>query len=200
VLSVGKRWQAFSICGTLHQRPVQVSSGFLQLSRRHGAGTNMRGDSWAMTGKPVVVWSGTLLSRALLAVALVAGTPASAQEVIVNPDVADRSISRRAVRAIFSMRLRQWPDGKPVRVFVLPDRNPVHVSFAKNRLNTFPHQLRRSWDLLVYSGSGQAPTVVETPAEMLQKVSSTTGAIGYLPEGQLTEGGKDEQVHILEIR
>jgi ABC-type phosphate transport system substrate-binding protein len=142
----------------------------------------------------------TAFSRSWLALGLLLCSPALAQEVIVNANVADRSVSQSSVRAIFSMRMRQWQDGTPVKVFVLPDQNPVHVSFAKGRLNTFPHQLRRSWDLLVYSGSGQAPTVVESPTEMLQKVSSTAGAIGYLPEDYLKKGDKNEQFRILQIR
>lgn len=140
------------------------------------------------------------LSRCWLIVGLAVCAPAMAQEVIVNPDVGDRSVSQSSLRAIFSMRMRQWQDGKPIRVFVLPGESAAHVSFSKSVLNTFPYQLKRSWDLMVYSGSGQAPTEVGSPAEMLQKVSSTPGAIGYLPENYLIEGGKNENVRILEVR
>lgn len=142
----------------------------------------------------------TMLSRCWLVLGLAVCTPVMAQEVIVNPDVADRSVSQSSLRAIFSMRMRQWPTGKPIKVFVLPSENTVHVSFSKSVLNTFPYQLKRSWDLMVYSGSGQAPTEVGSPQEMLQKVSSTPGAIGYLPENYLIEGGKNENVRILEVR
>lgn len=144
----------------------------------------------------------SVLSACWLAVSLaILCSTAIAQEVIVNPDVADRSVSQSTLRAIFSMHTRQWPNGKPVKVFVLPDEDTVHISFAKGVLNTFPHQLRRSWDLLVYSGYGQAPTVVESPKEMLQKVSSTPGAIGYLPEEYMIKGGnKNENVLIIQVR
>lgn len=153
-----------------------------------------------MTKDCIGVFPRTALAVCWLVWSLAAAAPALAQEVIVNADVADRTVSANTLRAIFSMRLRQWPSGKPVKVFVLPDENTVHVLFAKRVLNTFPHQLRRSWDLLVFSGSGQAPTVVESPKEMLLKVSSTPGAIGYLPDNYLQEGGKNESVHILEVR
>lgn len=153
-----------------------------------------------MTKRRIGVLLQIALARSWLALSLLLCAPVLAQEVIVNAGVANRSVSQSTVRAIFSMRMRQWQDGRPVKVFVLPDQNSVHVSFAKSRLNTFPHQLRRSWDLLVYSGSGQAPTVVESPTEMLKKVSSTAGAIGYLPEDYLNEGDKNGQVRILEIR
>lgn len=106
-----------------------------------------------------------------------------AQQVIVNPDVKEQSMSLNGVRAVFFMRLVQWPDdGKPIRVFVLPDKNPLHISFSKNQLNAFPRQLRRSWDRLVFSGTGQSPTVVENEQEMRDKVANTSGAIGYVQE------------------
>ncbi len=127
-------------------------------------------------------------------------SPATAVEVIVNSDGAIQSISQSTLRAIFTMHLRQWPNGKPIRVFVLPEDNAVHVAFSKEVLNTFPYQLKRSWDVLVFSGSGQAPTVVNSPGEMLLKVSTIPGAIGYLPDNYPLEGVKNENVRILEPR
>lgn len=153
-----------------------------------------------MATRSVGVFTRAVLAVGGLLLSLTVAVPVRAQEVIVNADVVDRSASQNTLRAIFNMRQRQWPSGKPVKVFVLPDDNALHVLFAKRVLNTYPHQLRRSWDLLVFSGSGQAPTVVESPKEMLLKVSSTPGAVGYLPDNYLEEGGKNENVHILEVR
>lgn len=140
------------------------------------------------------------LSCCWFALFLFASVPVQAVELIVNSDISAQPISQSTLRAIFSMHLRQWPNGKPIRVYVLPDDNQIHVSFAKEVLNTFPHQLRRSWDVLVFSGSGQAPSVVQTPEEMLQKVASTPGAIGYLPSKYPIEGAEHENVRIVEPR
>lgn len=110
---------------------------------------------------------------------------ACAQEVVVNPSVQERALTRGALRAIFSMRLRTWPDGSSIKVFVLGDNSPLHVKFSKNILNVFPYQLRRTWNRLVYSGTGQAPIQVESIKEIVEQVASTPGAIGYLPEGKV---------------
>ncbi|ADJ28718.1 substrate-binding domain-containing protein [Nitrosococcus watsonii] len=106
-----------------------------------------------------------------------------AQEVIVNPDAPEMKLTRSTLRAIFSMRLRTWPDGSLIKVFVLSDNSPLHIQFSKKILNIFPYQLRRTWDRLVYSGTGQAPIEVDSIKEMGNKVASTPGAIGYLPGG-----------------
>lgn len=107
----------------------------------------------------------------------------NAQEVVVNLNVSEIELTRSSLRSIFGMRLRTWPDGSLIRVFVLSDHSPLHVQFSKKILNIFPYQLRRTWDRLVYSGTGQAPTEMGSIQEMGDKVASTPGAIGYLPDG-----------------
>lgn len=113
---------------------------------------------------------------------------------IVNHSIKQSSISRNGLSAIFKMRLRQWSDGSTISVFVLGDDNPIHKQFCKNILNVFPHQMRRSWNKLVFSGTGQEPMVVADEEEMIEKVGSTPGAVGYL-------NGKDitENIKVLEI-
>ena len=100
--------------------------------------------------------------------------------VIVYPHVHEQYLTLNQVRAIFSMRLHAWPDGAPIKVFVLKDRDPIHIAFCKKVLNVFPHQLRWAWDRLVYSGTGQAPFQVDSEEKMRAKVASTPGSVGYL--------------------
>lgn len=131
----------------------------------------------------------TLMLCALLVVlAAVAGGIATAQTrtpdvvVIVHPDAVGE-IDAAQLRAIYTMRLRQWPDGQPLRVFALPDGHPTHARFAEQSLRILPHLLRRSWDRLVFSGTGQAPTEVASEAQMIERVAMTPGAIGYVTGG-----------------
>lgn len=130
----------------------------------------------------------------LFAVAL-AVRPAAAIDVIVNSQVAIKSIPRGTLRAVFGMRLVKWPDGTPVSVFVLADGNPVHVFFCKEVLGIYPYQLRQSWDRLVYSGTGQAPNEVESEEEMQARVATTPGAIGYMRRSVT-----DERVRVVQVR
>jgi len=106
---------------------------------------------------------------------------------VVNSALTQNSVSRNGLSAIFRMRLRQWQDGSPITVFVLRDNNPLHQQFCKQVLNVFPHQMRRSWNKLVFSGTGQAPVTVASKEEMVDKIASTPGAIGYLSDEDITE-------------
>lgn len=131
----------------------------------------------------------------LLCSLLTAGTAQAADAVITHPGNANTTLPLSSVRAIFSMRLNTWPDGTQVTVFVLPDRHPAHARFSRTVLKMLPYRLRREWDRLVFSGTGIAPIEVKDEAEMLRRVGSTPGSIGYLDEGLV-----DETIRTLVVR
>lgn len=116
-------------------------------------------------------------------------------EIVTNSSVHEKTLPKSSLRAIFGMRLHTWPDGTAIRVFVMPDDAPLHATFSKEKLNVFPYQLRSAWDRLVFSGTGQAPDTVTSPEEMLARVASTPGAIGYLIKSKT-----DGRVNVLEIK
>ncbi|QKS31474.1 MAG: hypothetical protein HT579_03410 [Candidatus Accumulibacter similis] len=115
--------------------------------------------------------------------------------VIAHPATPEDSIPRASLRAILGMRLQRWPGETPVKVFVLADEVPEHATFSKSVLQVFPQQLRMAWDRQVFSGQGQYPEVVASPQEMLARVASTPGAIGYVKASEVTPN-----VRVLKIR
>lgn len=120
----------------------------------------------------------------LLVCLLIAGSSANVQaqsaQIIVNPALQSVALDRDLLRAIFTMRLRAWPGGAPVRVFVLPDNNPLSDRFYREQLGMYSYVLRAAWDRMVFTGTGLAPTVVATEEEMRRRVRETPGAIGYV--------------------
>ena len=110
-------------------------------------------------------------------------TGALSQQLIVHPGLDLTAMKAERVRAMFTMRSRRWLDGTPVRVFVLPDQDSLHREFAKKILRVLPYRLRMAWDRAVFSGTGQAPTEVQNEAEILDRVSTTPGAVGYVSDG-----------------
>jgi len=115
--------------------------------------------------------------------------------IVTHPGVSEKVLSVNSLRSIFSMHLKTWPDGTKIRVFVLPDDDPLHQRFSKEKLNVFPYQLRSNWDRLVFSGTGQAPIKVNSSEEMLARVAGTPGAIGYLWRANI-----NENVNVLQIK
>ncbi len=104
----------------------------------------------------------------------------SSVKIFINQSVPDKQYSLADVRAIFAMRKTRWNDGNKIQVFVLPDNNPLHRELTKSKLKMFPHQFRRIWDRLIFSGVGHGPNEVETIEDMRHKIETVPGAIGYL--------------------
>ncbi len=100
-------------------------------------------------------------------------------EIIVNASVPERPYTVNDLRAIFAMQRPTWSNGERIHVFVFADDAPIHREFTKTRLNMFPHQFRRIWDRLLFSGTGQPPRQVSSPDEMIEKISTTPNSIGY---------------------
>jgi hypothetical protein len=119
----------------------------------------------------------------------------AAQELIVNQAPLNAWISQNEARLYFTMRRPLWDNNQPVKVFVLPDDHPLHRQFVKSVLGLFPYQLRQVWDRQLFSGTGQAPITVATEQEMLERVASTPGGIGYA-----ASGAAYSQVRTLEVR
>ncbi len=115
---------------------------------------------------------------------------------IAHPDVTTSTLSATHARLLFGMRLHQWENQQPVKVFVLPDNHPVHDNYCKSVLHVFPHQLRTVWNRQIYSGTGQAPVEVKNEEEMLERVANTPGAVGYVSR----EKADKSKVRLIEVR
>ena len=100
--------------------------------------------------------------------------------VIAHPSVAIEQLNLFQLRKIFSMKQTNWPGGQGVKVFVLNSKSTIHLNFCKSLLKMFPYQLDQIWNKLTYSGLGDPPVTVDSMEEMLERVSQTPGAIGYL--------------------
>jgi hypothetical protein len=111
---------------------------------------------------------------------LPANAMAGSVDILISPDQAKNHLDRTLLRAIFAMRLRQWPDGTAVHVFVLPDHDAATDRFCREQLGTYPYVMRDTWDRMVFTGTGLAPTVVASEQEMRERIRSTPGAIGYV--------------------
>ncbi|NOQ15955.1 MAG: hypothetical protein GQ581_02750 [Methyloprofundus sp.] len=109
--------------------------------------------------------------------------PSRALGIITHPENTAQLKTITNLRSIFSMRTLYWPNGERIKVIVLPDDHPLHKQFVKEKLQLFPHQLRRTWNRKTYTGTGQAPITVDSIAEMQKLVNQTKNSIGYIDRG-----------------
>ncbi|PCM44953.1 substrate-binding domain-containing protein [Marinobacter sp. ANT_B65] len=121
----------------------------------------------------------------------------SAPKVILNNDADITRLDSASLTQIFAMQIRKWPNGLAIQVFTLPSENDLHREFVVNRLHIQAHQLDRIWNRMLFTGTGKAPAVVNSQAEMVEMIQSTPGAIGYTsadyPTGSIVTLGDKEQ-------
>ncbi len=135
-----------------------------------------------------------ILNTALLLLTLFLAQSAEAFQIVAHKSVSVESLKVSQLGRIYSMRQLRWADRQAIVVYVLPSKHPLHQKFSKNLLSIFPYKLDLIWNKLIFSGLGVAPKVVNAQRELLQAVSSTPGAIGYL---EILD--KEEQVNVIEL-
>lgn len=112
---------------------------------------------------------------------LVLPISAFAEPVLIHhPDITGENLNTPTLVRIYAMQKRVWSNSTPVRVFALPNDNPLHKAFVHNYLRMQPYQLDRLWYRLIFSGTGARPEEVTSVEEMLERVRTTPGAIGYI--------------------
>ena len=127
---------------------------------------------------------------AFMLIALFSNTSLASAQVIIHPSVEVDRLDAQTLSRIYAMQIKSWENGESIRVFVFPSRSKLHRSFIISKLKMQPHQLDRLWNRLIFTGTGRAPTIVKSEAEMLQKIQTTPGAIGYVGENAKVQGVK----------
>lgn len=103
---------------------------------------------------------------------------ADSVSLVVNDDVEIEHISFDELRAVFGLRQLFWSEGVPAIVYVLDGDS--HRLFCRDVLKVYPHQLKKGWDRMEYTGRASIPQVVESEYELLELVGKTPGSIGYI--------------------
>lgn len=117
----------------------------------------------------------------LLLLALAAFAPAQAQvAVIAHPGVADASVDTGTLIGIYSLDKTRWSDGSAIVPF---DAATAAQEAFYGALGQSANQFKKVWLRKKLSGEGQPPESLGSDAEILAKVASTPGAVGFVSAG-----------------
>ena len=114
--------------------------------------------------------------------------------LVVNDNVEIEQISIDSLRAIYSLRQLTWPDGTEITTFVLDIDGDTHRQFCRDLLKVYPHQLKKGWDRMEYTGRARGPQIVQNEQMLLDLVKQIPGAIGYVPRAI-----KAPNVHVISV-
>ncbi len=116
--------------------------------------------------------------------------PANAGIVfIAHKTVVVDTLSKTDIKKIFLGNTLTWDNESEV-IFVVLELPEVYKIFTKEYTKKTPSQYGRYWKKQVFTGKGSAPKTVNTEKEVIDFVSGTEGAIGYVSSSIKTDGVK----------
>jgi ABC-type phosphate transport system substrate-binding protein len=108
--------------------------------------------------------------------------------VIVNKSVKVSSLSSSAITSIYKLDKKAWDDGKKIVVFDSKE------SGTKEKFYSFIGQsqveIKKIWMKSQLTGEGKAPESLANSDDIVSKVGSTPGAIGFADKSKITDNVK----------
>ncbi len=98
----------------------------------------------------------------------------------------EQELTGDALKKIFLGKKKSWDDGTKIVIAVLKG-GEIHEAFMSERLKKKPSQFTIYWKQLVFTGRGVMPKSFENEKGLIEFVSSTKGAIGYISEEKATQ-------------
>ncbi len=99
--------------------------------------------------------------------------------VIVHKDVPVDRITRTELIDLYTGDARHWDDGRPIVPFTLQMKTAAQESFFK-LIGRSPFRMKSIWMKRMLSGEGDPPESMPSESAVVERVSSTPGAIGYV--------------------
>lgn len=107
--------------------------------------------------------------------------------VIANPNVAVVSITKAELHDIFTGASTSLKDNLQV-IPVLLKQGPVQEEFLNLYIGKSDNGFRAGWRGILFSGQGMMPKTLDSEAAVVEYVSHTPGAIGYIGRSTPHEG------------
>ncbi len=114
--------------------------------------------------------------------------------IVANKSVQVSDLDIQALIDIFSLENSEWKDGTHITPVDFKGKNEIKKVFY-NFLGRSANDIKRDRLRIILAGEGNPPLTASTAKEILNKVVSTAGAIGYAP----LEMVQEDEVKIIKI-
>lgn len=104
--------------------------------------------------------------------------------VITNASNSINEISKDQLQDFFFKRVRNWPDGRPVRFFDRLDNSALRNKFLRDYINRSSRQVEQFWIGQKFNTGDSAPTQINSDSLMANMVSRFPGGIGYVHDAK----------------
>ena len=104
--------------------------------------------------------------------------------VIANKSVPEDSIKKSELLDFYTCDIKRWSNNAPVVVLDLRPKSKMKDAFYKF-LGKSSSRMKTIWLKKMLSGESDPPESIKSEEEMLKKVASTPGAIGFVSQSKL---------------
>lgn len=104
--------------------------------------------------------------------------------VVANKSVSESSINASSLANIYTLTTTKWNNGTKVVLFDTASediKNSVCTFISKDAL-----ALKKEWLKKQLTGEAKAPQAISSDSEVISKVASTPGAIGFVKSSSVT--------------
>jgi hypothetical protein len=99
--------------------------------------------------------------------------------IIANSSVSESSVSAEQLLDICLLETRTWSNGKAIELMLLRDNSPEEKEFYEY-LGRTPLEMRKVWLRAQLSGQARPPQQISSQEELLRRVETTPGAVGFV--------------------
>lgn len=100
--------------------------------------------------------------------------------IVTHKSVKSSVLKKQELVDIFSLEASRWPGGNRIVPIELKGKSDVKSRFYAY-LGRSTKEMKRDRLRIVLAGDGDPPVPAKSAEEMREKISTTPGAIGYLP-------------------
>ncbi len=98
---------------------------------------------------------------------------------VVNKSVPVDTLDKTEIKRIFLGERSVWPDGEEIKLLI-QDKTAVQKEFTRKYTQKSEAQFRNYWRKQMFTGKGILPEILSSDEAVLDFVSNTKGAIGYV--------------------
>ncbi len=109
--------------------------------------------------------------------------------VIANKNVEPDTITSSTLLEYYSREKREWDNGQHIVVFDLKPKGKIKDQFYQY-LGKSVNLMKSIWMVNLLSGEGDPPESLNSEDEMIEKVASTPGSVGFISQDKVTKAVK----------
>jgi ABC-type phosphate transport system substrate-binding protein len=105
--------------------------------------------------------------------------------VIAHPSVPASGITKAQLLDLYTGDIKEWDNGEPIVLIDLKPKTDIKLAFY-DFLGKSASRMKSIWMRNMLTGEGKPPEAMSSQEDLLQKVASTPGAIGYIDNKLVT--------------